>query len=91
MSRKYPSYTLGDLEKFVAEGRGNPGMVQEIADRKSGASAHLATPQIAPFGSVAKPAGHTEHGKDPKHDPGKKTVLKGGTNNWAKWDAEHKR
>jgi hypothetical protein len=46
MDRKYPSYTLADLEKFVAEGKGNPAMVQEIADRKSGASHTKVTPQI---------------------------------------------
>jgi len=44
--RKYPSYTLADLEKAVAEGRGNPTMVEEIANRKSGASQHKVTPQI---------------------------------------------
>jgi hypothetical protein len=46
VTRKYPSYTLADLEKAVVEGRGNPVMVQEIADRKSGASQHKVTPQI---------------------------------------------
>jgi hypothetical protein len=46
MDRKYPSYTLAELEKFVAEGKGNPTMVQEIADRKSGASIPKSTPQI---------------------------------------------
>lgn len=46
VARKYPSYSLADLEKAVAEGRGNPVMVQEIADRKSGASQHKVTPQI---------------------------------------------
>ncbi len=45
-ARKYPSYTLADLEKAVAEGRGNPVMIQEIADRKSGASKVRETPQI---------------------------------------------
>ena len=45
-NRKYPSYTLADLEKFVAEGRGNAVMVQEIADRKSGKSIVKPTPQI---------------------------------------------
>jgi hypothetical protein len=45
-ARKYPSYTLADLEKFVAEGKGNAAMVQEIADRKSGASKTRETPQI---------------------------------------------
>jgi hypothetical protein len=47
MSRKYPSYTLADLEKFVAEGRGNTVMAQEIADRKSGVSQCFVTPQVA--------------------------------------------
>lgn len=46
MDRKYPSYTLADLEKMVAEGRGNAVMIQEIADRKSGASQVKTTPQI---------------------------------------------
>lgn len=45
-TRKYPSYTLSQLEGFVAEGRGNPAMVQEIADRKAGLSTIKATPQI---------------------------------------------
>jgi len=44
--RKYPSYTLAELEKLVAEGRGNPVMAQEISDRKSGASKVRETPQI---------------------------------------------
>jgi hypothetical protein len=42
----YPSYTLADLKKAVAEGRGNPKMEQEIADRESGKSAIRVTPQI---------------------------------------------
>jgi len=45
-TRKYPAYTLADLEKFVAEGRGNVVMVQEIAARKTGTSVRLVTPQI---------------------------------------------
>jgi hypothetical protein len=45
-TRKYPSMTTAELEKAVAEGRGNPVMVQEIADRKSGASQIRVTPQI---------------------------------------------
>ncbi|MBM6453092.1 hypothetical protein [Lacticaseibacillus paracasei] len=45
-NRKYPSYTLAQLEAFVAEGKGNPVMVQEIADRKAGRSVTLVTPQI---------------------------------------------
>lgn len=45
-NRKYPSYTLAQLETFVAEGRGNPVMVQEIADRKAGRSTPLVTPQL---------------------------------------------
>lgn len=44
--RKYPSYTTKELEAFVAAGRGNDAMTQEIADRKSGASIVRATPQI---------------------------------------------
>jgi len=45
-TRKYPSYSLAELERFVAEGRGNSVMKQEIADRKSGASTYKVTPQI---------------------------------------------
>jgi hypothetical protein len=46
MTRKYPSYTTQELESFVASGRGNDSIVQEIADRKSGASMIRLTPQI---------------------------------------------
>lgn len=42
----YPSYTLKDLEKFVAEGKGNPAMVLEIENRKAGTSKPKVTPQI---------------------------------------------
>ena len=45
-ARKYPSYTLAQLEQFVAEGKGNPVMLQEIEDRKSGISAAIVVPQI---------------------------------------------
>ena len=45
-NRKYPSYTLAQLEAFVASGQGNPVMVQEISDRKAGTSKTLVTPQI---------------------------------------------
>ena len=45
-TRKYPSYTLAELEKFVAEGRGNATMMQEIEARKAGTSVRLVTPQI---------------------------------------------
>lgn len=45
-ARKYPSYTLAQLEAFIAEGRGNPVMVQEVADRKAGSSTTYAVPQI---------------------------------------------
>lgn len=45
-SRKYPSYTLADLKKFVAEGKGNAVMEQEIKDRESGSSTVRVTPQI---------------------------------------------
>jgi hypothetical protein len=46
MDRKYPSYTLAELKKFVAEGRGNAVMEQEIKDRESGASQVKTAPQI---------------------------------------------
>lgn len=52
-NRKYPSYTLSQLEAAVAEGRGNPVMVEEIANRKSGVSQHLVVPQIE--GGMVKP------------------------------------
>lgn len=45
-NRKYPGYTLTELEAFVAEGRGNEVMRKEIADRKAGISAPLLVPQI---------------------------------------------
>jgi hypothetical protein len=45
-NRKYPSYTLAELELAVAEGRGNAVMVKEISDRKGGASVVFAVPQI---------------------------------------------
>lgn len=45
-TRKYPSYTLAELEKAVAEGRGTAAMEQEIADRKAGLSVPFVTPQI---------------------------------------------
>lgn len=45
-NRKYPSYTLAELEAFVAEGRGNDVMVKEIADRKAGISTTFVVPQI---------------------------------------------
>lgn len=35
-TRKYPSYTLAELESFVAAGRGNDVMIAEIAARKAG-------------------------------------------------------
>lgn len=52
-NRKYPAYTLGELESFVAAGRGNAVMVQEIAERKAGLSAPLVVPQIE--GGKAQP------------------------------------
>jgi hypothetical protein len=45
-NRKYPSYTLDQLESFVAEGKGNAVMVKEIEDRKAGVSKVLVVPQI---------------------------------------------
>jgi hypothetical protein len=48
--RAFPSYTTAQLEAFVASGRGNAAMVQEIADRKSGASQVRVIPQLRGFG-----------------------------------------
>lgn len=45
-TRKYPSYTLSQLEGFVTAGNGNPSMVAEIAARKAGRSATFVTPQL---------------------------------------------
>lgn len=45
-ARKYPSYTLAQLEAFVADGSGNDVMAQEIAARKAGRNAVLVVPQI---------------------------------------------
>lgn len=45
-NRKYPSYTLAQLETIVAEGRGNDVMIKEIADRKAGVSTVFVVPQI---------------------------------------------
>jgi hypothetical protein len=45
-NRKFPGYTLAQLELAVAEGRGNDVMVKEISDRKAGISNVLAIPQI---------------------------------------------
>jgi len=45
-SRKYPSYTLAQLEAFVETGAGNDVMIAEIAARKAGSSAAFKTPQI---------------------------------------------
>ena len=44
--RKYPSYTTQELEAFVATGKGDDTMIQEIADRKAGISQIAITPQI---------------------------------------------
>lgn len=46
-NRKYPSYTLVELQKFVAEGRGNDVMVEEIERRAAGQSQVFVTPQVA--------------------------------------------
>ena len=45
-TRKYPSYTLAQLEQAVAEGNGNPVMLKEIEDRKAGRSVVRVVPQI---------------------------------------------
>lgn len=44
--RKYPSYTLAQLEAFVEKGTGNEVMIAEIAARKAGTSTAFKTPQI---------------------------------------------
>jgi hypothetical protein len=53
-NRKYPSYTLAQLEAFVAEGHGNDVMVQEIVARKTGLSTALVVPQLDGGKAVAK-------------------------------------
>lgn len=45
-ARKFPSYTLAQLEQMVAEGRGNAAILEEIAARKAGTSEAKVTPQI---------------------------------------------
>ncbi len=45
-NRKYPAYTLAELEAAVAAGRGNQVMLDEIAARKAGTSKVLTIPQI---------------------------------------------
>jgi hypothetical protein len=45
-NRKYPSYTLVELETFVAAGKGNNMMIAEIAARKTGTSVAMVVPQI---------------------------------------------
>lgn len=44
--RKYPSYTLAELEKFITEGRGNDSMIEEVVRRKEGTSKAFVTPQV---------------------------------------------
>ncbi len=44
--RKFPGYTIRQLEEAVAAGHGNDAMIAEIAARKNGTSRILATPQI---------------------------------------------
>lgn len=49
-NRKFPSYTLVELESFVAAGLNDDALkqeiVQEIADRKAGTSKPFVVPQI---------------------------------------------
>ena len=45
-TRKFPAYTLAQLEAFVAAGTGSDAIVAEIEARKSGASTVCKTPQI---------------------------------------------
>lgn len=45
--RKWPSYHVSELKKWIAEGRPNAAAIQEEIDaRESGASQHKVTPQI---------------------------------------------
>jgi hypothetical protein len=52
--KAYPSYTLAQLEEFVAKGEGNDKMKQEIEDRKRGGSEQKVTPQIEGGRAVPK-------------------------------------
>jgi len=45
-NRKYPAFSLADLKRFVAEGRGNDAMLEEIMAREAGISHPFVTPQI---------------------------------------------
>jgi hypothetical protein len=78
LSGEYKTYQ-SQQQAMRAASRISSGGVYSVALRKHEAG-HLVD---------SKPAGHLEHSKDPKHDPGKKSVLTSGTNNWAKYDAEH--
>lgn len=51
--RKFPGYTLKQLEEIVAAGRGTPAMLDEIEARKAGRSRARVTPQIQ--GGIAVP------------------------------------
>jgi hypothetical protein len=44
--RKFPGYTLAQLEEFAAHGKSTPTMLKEIEDRKAGHSVVARTPQI---------------------------------------------
>lgn len=52
-TRKYPGFTLAQLEVAVSEGRGTPAMLEEIEARRNGSSVPFVVPQIAPV--VVKP------------------------------------
>lgn len=45
-ARKWPSYTLAELEATVKAGKGSREMEEEIQNRKTGASQIRVTPQI---------------------------------------------
>lgn len=45
-ARKWPSYTLAELEAAVKAGKGSREMEEEIQNRKSGSSQIRVTPQI---------------------------------------------
>jgi hypothetical protein len=52
--RKFPGYTLAELEAAVAAGRGTPVMEAEIAARKDGTSVHYKVPQVEGGKPVAR-------------------------------------
>lgn len=44
--RKFPAYTLAELESAVANGRGTQEIIDEIKARKEGSSVAFVVPQL---------------------------------------------